>query len=238
MSGWGTNMQSLVVQALVMRQLGRLNHRYLLAADYGLRQTGWCPRTIHTRQLWGCSAFPAFGCQRPALRGRDTGRSWSVHPVRCKSKKNKGAATTAQEKEMEDEDGNILEDSDYEDEVDEDPNLPRNYKDVEKYVQSFRYDVVMKAGLDMARNKVEDAFYDNKLRLNGQKLIKKSKTVKVGDTMDLVLSENREENTVTLMRVIIKRVLGESSNAEKYKVAIRRWKFIELPKDEAFKSLT
>lgn len=58
--------------------------------------------------------------------------------------------------------------------------------------------------------------------------------VKVGDTLDLVLSENREENTVTLMRVIIRKVLGESST-EKYKVAIRRWKCVELPKDEAFK---
>lgn len=59
--------------------------------------------------------------------------------------------------------------------------------------------------------------------------------VKVGDTLDLVLSENGETNTVTLMRVIIRKVLGESST-EKYKVAIRRWKILELPKDEAFKS--
>lgn len=59
--------------------------------------------------------------------------------------------------------------------------------------------------------------------------------VKVGDTLDLVLSENREENTVTLMRVIIRKVLGESTT-EKYKVAIRRWKSMQLPKDEAFRS--
>ncbi len=59
--------------------------------------------------------------------------------------------------------------------------------------------------------------------------------VKVGDTLDLVLSENREANTVTLMRVVLRRVFGESSNTEKYKVAVRRWKFIELSKDEAFK---
>lgn len=41
------------------------------------------------------------------------------------------------------------EDSDYEDE--ENANLPKDYKDIEKNVQSFRYDVIMKAGLDMAR---------------------------------------------------------------------------------------
>lgn len=59
--------------------------------------------------------------------------------------------------------------------------------------------------------------------------------VKVGDTLDLVLSENGETNTVTLMRVIPRRVFGESSTTEKYKVAIRRWKYLELSKDEAFK---
>nr|XP_020477577.1 uncharacterized protein C6orf203 homolog [Monopterus albus] len=228
-------MQGLVVQALVMRQLRRLNLRYLLAVGCGPRQTEWCPRSIHTCQLLGCSAFPKPGCQRAALHGRDVTRSWFLHPVRLKSKKSKGASKTAQEEETEDEYDKDPEDSDYEHEVNEDPNLPKDYKDMEKYVQSFRYDVIMKAGLDMARNKIEDAFYSNKLRLNGHKLIKKSKTVKVGDTLDLVLSENQEKNTVTLMRVIIREVLGETSNTEKYKIAIRRWKCIALPKDEALK---
>uniref|UniRef100_UPI0037E84F0D mitochondrial transcription rescue factor 1 isoform X1 n=2 Tax=Semicossyphus pulcher TaxID=241346 RepID=UPI0037E84F0D len=227
------NMQSLMVQALAMRQLGRLNPRHLLAAGYGLRQAEWCPRAIHTRQLWGCSAFPALGCHRPA--GRDAVRGWSVNHLRFKSKKKKGAARTTPDEEEEDEDEKDPEDSDYEDEADENPNLPKDYKDMEKYVQSFRYDVIMKAGLDLARNKIEDDFYNNKLWLNGQKLIKKSKTVKVGDKLDLVLSENRETNTVTLMRVILRKVLGESSNTEKHKVAIRRWKCLELPRDEALK---
>ncbi|XP_028994754.1 mitochondrial transcription rescue factor 1 isoform X2 [Betta splendens] len=229
-SGW--NMQSLLVQALAMRQLGRLNPRSLLAAGYGPRQNEWCPKTIHTRQLWGCSAFSAFGCQRPPLCSKDAVRSWSAHHVRYKSNKKGDARRTRTEEDEEDEDEKDPEDSDYEA---EDPTLPKDYKDMEKYVQSFRYDVVMKAGLDIARNKIEDAFYNNKLRLNGQKLIKKSKTVKVGDTLDLVLSENQEENTVTLMRVIMRKVLGESST-EKYKVAIRRWKCLELSKDEAFKA--
>ena len=60
--------------------------------------------------------------------------------------------------------------------------------------------------------------------------------MKVGDTLDLVLSENRETNTVTLMRVMPRKVVGETSATEKYKVALRRWKCIELSKDEAFKS--
>ncbi|CAJ1074048.1 mitochondrial transcription rescue factor 1 isoform X2 [Xyrichtys novacula] len=226
-------MQSLLVQALAMRQLGRLSPRHLLAAGYGQRQTEWCPRAIHTRQLWGCSAFPALTCHRPTVCGRDAVRGWSVHHLRLKSNKKKGAARTTQEEEEEEEDDKDPEDSDYEDEVvEEDPNLPKDYKDMEKYVQGFRYDVIMKAGLDLARNKIDDAFYSNKLRLNGRKLIKKSKTVKIGDKLDLVLSENHETNTVKLMRVVLRKVLGESNDKEKHKISIRRWKSLELPRDE------
>lgn len=219
-------MQNLVLQVLAMRQVGRLNPRHLLAAGYGPRRTEWSPRTIHTRQLWGCSTFPALGAQRPAIK------TLSLSHLRFKSKR-KAPTRTAQEEEDDVEDENDPEESDYED---VDPNVPKDYKDMEKYVPSFRYDVVLKAGLDLARNKIEDAFYSNKLRLNGQKLIKKSKTVKVGDTMDLVLSENKEANTVTLMRVILRKVLGESNDGDKYKVSIRRWKSLELAKDEVFKS--
>lgn len=116
-----------------------------------------------------------------------------------------------------------------------------------------------------SNSKIEDAFYNNKLRINGQKLIKKSKSVsdtrksstlkpkaippsrfsdrniiisvqvKVGDVLDLVLSENKETNTVTVMRVIPRRVFGESSATEKHKVTIRRWKCLELPRDEVLK---
>ncbi|XP_028293477.1 mitochondrial transcription rescue factor 1 [Gouania willdenowi] len=226
-SGWGANMQSLVVQVLAMRQLGRLNPGHLRAVGYGLRQTEWCPRTIHTRQLWGCSAVPT-------LRYKDAIRSCSAHQLRFKSSKKKDTSRSMQEEEeAEDEDEDNTEDSDYED---EDPNVPKDYKDMEKHVQSFRYDVIIKAGLDMARNKIEDAFYSNNLRLNGYKLIKKSKTVKVGDTLDLVLSVNSDKNTVTVMRVMLKKVLSESTKTEKYKVSVRRWKNLELPKEEALKS--
>ncbi|CAL1574761.1 unnamed protein product [Knipowitschia caucasica] len=236
-TGWSTNMQRLVVHALVMRQLGRLNPQHLVAAGYGLRHTEWCPRTIHTRQLWGCSVAPAH-THRPSFSSRDALRSWAAHHLRFKSSKKKGFSRTGhveEEEEEEDEDEKDPEDSDYEEAM-EDPNVPKDYKDLEKNVQSFRFDIVMKAGLDMARNKIEDAFYGNKLRLNGQKLIKKSKTVKVGDTLDLVLEENRETNTVKLMRVVLRKVFPEASSTDKHKVALRRWKSLEISKTDALKS--
>lgn len=60
--------------------------------------------------------------------------------------------------------------------------------------------------------------------------------MKVGDTLDLVLSENRENNTVALMRVTPRRVFGEPTSTDKHRVVLRRWKYIELSKDQAFKA--
>ncbi|XP_029585763.1 mitochondrial transcription rescue factor 1 [Salmo trutta] len=227
-------MQGLLIQALALRQLGRLSTRKLLNPGPGPYWTEWCPRTLHTRQLCGSPSFLTLGPHKLPKRWNSAKSRLVLHHVRFKSSKKKGGAKVVQEEEEED-DEKDLEDSDYEDEPEDDPSVPKDYKDIEKYVQSFRYDVIMKAGLDIARNKVEDAFYGNKLWLNGQKLVKKSKLVKVGDTLDLVLSENKETDTVMLLRVIIKKELGESKDGDRYKVVLRRWKNIELPKQNAFK---
>lgn len=62
-----------------------------------------------------------------------------------------------------------------------------------------------------------------------------STQVKVGDTLDLVLSENRDKDTVAVMRVSPRRVSAETTSTDKYKVVLRRWKYVELSRDEAFK---
>ncbi|XP_049627180.1 mitochondrial transcription rescue factor 1 [Suncus etruscus] len=120
-------------------------------------------------------------------------------------------------------------------ELEEDPSVPKDYKDLEKTVQSFRYDVIMKTGLDVGRNKVEDAFYKGELRLNGEKLWKKSRTVKVGDALDLVLEENKDAETETVMRVLLKKVFEEKTESDKYRVVLRRWKRLQLPRKRAAK---
>ncbi|XP_007897296.1 mitochondrial transcription rescue factor 1-like [Callorhinchus milii] len=157
-------------------------------------------------------------------------------PVRHKSSKSskKGKSKILQEEEDDDDDP---EKSDYEDEPEQedDPTLPKTYKDLEKVVTSFRFDLIMKEGLDTARNKVEDAFYSNKLRLNGGKLLKKSKAVKEGDVLDFIIGEDKETGSVTLMRVVFRKVSEEMTDKDKYRVTLRRWKNLKLPKEECFK---
>ncbi|KAM9316630.1 mitochondrial transcription rescue factor 1 [Gastrophryne carolinensis] len=155
-----------------------------------------------------------------------------LNSVRHKSKKSKkkDRLGTTEEEEEDEEEVDAEDASDYEDEPVEDPTIPKDYKDVERAVQSFRFDVVFTAGLDLSRHKVEEAFYNGQLRLNGEKLWKKSRAVKVGDVLDLIVEENRETASTTVMRTILKEVLKEKTSTDKYKVVLRRWKKLTLPK--------
>ncbi len=56
-----------------------------------------------------------------------------------------------QQEEEEEEEQEDAEASDYEDEYPDDPGLPKDYKDLERTVQSLRFDLVLKTGLDIAR---------------------------------------------------------------------------------------
>uniref|UniRef100_A0A8C9LMB6 Mitochondrial transcription rescue factor 1 n=2 Tax=Piliocolobus tephrosceles TaxID=591936 RepID=A0A8C9LMB6_9PRIM len=139
------------------------------------------------------------------------------------------------DEEDSDEESDHDEMSEQEEELEDDPTVVKDYKDLEKAVQSFRYDVVLKTGLDIGRNKVEDAFYKGELRLNEEKLWKKSRTVKVGDTLDLLIGEDKEAGTETVMRILLKKVFEEKTESEKYRVVLRRWKSLKLPKKRTSK---
>ncbi|XP_053918455.1 mitochondrial transcription rescue factor 1 [Cuculus canorus] len=192
------------------------------------RRSVFCSCQASTVNYGRCFSFsPVKYC---ALRL--SAENISVLPLRNKSgKSSKRSRETLQEEEEEDEDE---EGSDLEDEFENDPNVVKDYKDLEKVVQSLRYDVIMKSGLDIARNKVEDAFYNNELRLNGEKLWKKSRTVKIGDTLDLIVGEDKETGTAVVMRVVLKKV-SDKTESEKYKVILRRWKNLKVPKQDVLK---
>uniref|UniRef100_A0A4W5PSN4 Mitochondrial transcription rescue factor 1 C-terminal domain-containing protein n=1 Tax=Hucho hucho TaxID=62062 RepID=A0A4W5PSN4_9TELE len=111
---------------------------------------------------------------------------------------------------------------DEEEDDEKDPDVPKDYKDMEKYA----YLQWLTDYFCLCFCKVEDALYGNKLWLNGQKFIKKSK---FGSYFC------RKKDTVTLLRVIIKKELGKSKDGDQYNVVMRRWKNLELPKQDAFK---
>ncbi|KAG9493316.1 mitochondrial transcription rescue factor 1 [Eleutherodactylus coqui] len=188
----------------------------------------------YCRHLLHCLHHSQPAARSPHTRASEFVTTSLVNPflyaVRHKSKKSQKRNRTHSSPDDDEEEEDLEDDSDYEDEPVEDPSIPKDYKDVEKSVQSFRFDVVLHAGLDMSRNKIEEAFYDGKLRLNGEKLWKKSRAVKVGDILDLIVEENRAAGTVTVMRTILKNVLKDKTSTDKFKVQLRRWKKLSVPK--------
>ncbi|ODM93139.1 hypothetical protein Ocin01_13541 [Orchesella cincta] len=72
-------------------------------------------------------------------------------------------------------------------------------------LSSTRVDALLKAGLGMSRNKIEKAFYDDRIRINGERPKKKSQEVFEGDEVDVVRGVNslNPENFIDVSRVEI-----------------------------------
>ncbi|XP_037693950.1 mitochondrial transcription rescue factor 1-like [Choloepus didactylus] len=125
--------------------------------------------------------------------------------IRLKSNMNYKKSTKktlhkVEDEEDSDEERDADEMSEQEEELEDDPSVVK-----EKVVWSLRCDVIMKTGPDVGRNKVEDAFYKGELRLNGEKLWKKSGMVEVGDTLDLLIGGHKEAETETVVRILPKK---------------------------------
>lgn len=95
--------------------------------------------------------------------------------IRCKSKSSK--VRKQEDSGTEAEEGA----STFEDEI-----VDKNSKILNIKVSSLRTDLLLKAGLGIARNKIETMFYDSKIRVNGKKIFKKSMQVQVGDEIDII----------------------------------------------------
>uniref|UniRef100_A0A6M2DN83 Mitochondrial transcription rescue factor 1 C-terminal domain-containing protein n=1 Tax=Xenopsylla cheopis TaxID=163159 RepID=A0A6M2DN83_XENCH len=83
--------------------------------------------------------------------------------------------------------GNIKdEDSDTDSDEEEYFENERDSKIVKTKLNSLRADLILKSGLSIARNKIEEHFYQSKIRVNGEKILKKSLQLQVGDEIDVI----------------------------------------------------
>lgn len=57
----------------------------------------------------------------------------------------------------------------------------------------------------------------------------------MGDKLDLIINEDKEMDTVLLKRVILKKLVGETKDAEKQRVVLRSWKNLQLPRKDVYK---
>ncbi|XP_022237638.1 uncharacterized protein C6orf203 homolog [Limulus polyphemus] len=118
-----------------------------------------------------------------------------------------------------------FEDDDEEEEDRDDENeAAKDYKDIKANLNSLRLDVILKHGLGMSRSKAEEAFYESRIRVNGEKILKKSAQVQVGNEIDLIKGINsKNENFLDISRVIVQRIESRGET-EKMSVVLRRFK--------------
>ncbi|KAG5897642.1 hypothetical protein JTB14_013783 [Gonioctena quinquepunctata] len=94
---------------------------------------------------------------------------------RSKSEKSRIPKRVSSETESEEETNDIFDD------------LPdKHTKTLKIKVLSMRMDAILKAGLGLSRNKIETIFYESKVRLNGDKVPKKSVSIREGDEVDVI----------------------------------------------------
>jgi len=80
-------------------------------------------------------------------------------------------------------------------------------------VPSKRVDAVLKTALGIARNKIEIMFYENRIRLNGERMSKKSKLVDEGDEVDVIREINQKNpNFLNVSRVEILKFLEDEDD--------------------------
>ncbi|XP_041773654.1 mitochondrial transcription rescue factor 1 [Anopheles merus] len=93
-------------------------------------------------------------------------------------------------------------------------------------VNSMRADLLLKAGLGIARNKVEALFYDSKIRVNGKRLLKKSAQLEVEDEIDVV----RGPSPTNPDHLVVSRVeiVAVTPRTENLSVTLRRHKSLVI----------
>ncbi|XP_028170636.1 mitochondrial transcription rescue factor 1 [Ostrinia nubilalis] len=118
----------------------------------------------------------------------------------------------------------------------DDSSLSRDSKVVKFNTTTMRTDVILKSALGVARNKIEQVFYESKIRVNGKKILKKSASVKVGDEVDVIKSVSpKNPDHLYVSRVEIINVAATEDNIV---VTARRFKnlLIENYEKDPYKS--
>jgi len=96
-------------------------------------------------------------------------------------------------------------------------------KIIKTRLNSLRLDTLLKAGLGISKSKVEAAFYESKIRVNGEKILKKSKQMNIGDEIDIIKGYNGLNPAfLDISRVII--ISVENTDTEKITVVLKRFK--------------
>jgi len=113
--------------------------------------------------------------------------------------------------------------------VQDDRTTDQGSKEISINVDSLRMDSVLKSGLKISRSKVEEYFYQSRIRINGEKVLKKSIQVNLGDEVDIVRGFNsKSEQYIDVMRLRIIGVRLPKDEQSKLELKITRDKLLTI----------
>lgn len=117
-------------------------------------------------------------------------------------------------------------DSDSDSDSDDEPNDGVS-KVISVTVGSMRVDLIIKKGLGVARNKVEEIFYESRVRVNGKKIPKKSVPLKAKDEVDVIKGVsplNPEFLSVSRLVILSTKPKDSDDNEEGIVVKLQKYK--------------
>ncbi|GFU44176.1 s4 RNA-binding domain-containing protein [Nephila pilipes] len=123
------------------------------------------------------------------------------------------------------------EESDEEDEVNdslEPDEMGDTFNVITKSISSMRLDSIVKAGLGITKKKVEKEFYASKLRLNGEKVLKKALIVHPDDEVDLIKGYSPENSRFLLVDRIYVKSIGKVTETGNYPVKMQVFKSLTI----------
>ncbi|XP_011173646.1 uncharacterized protein LOC105205821 [Solenopsis invicta] len=143
------------------------------------------------------------------------------------AKRFKSRKKTADTKKSKDEDS----DEEKEENSDDENEAPPGSKVIKIKVSSLRLDTIVKVGLKMSRSKVEEAFYNSRFHINGNKVLKKSKEVEIGDEIDIVLHQNVNNPSMLFVNRIVILSIDPASGGAQIKLSLDKNLLIENYED-------
>jgi len=89
-------------------------------------------------------------------------------------------------------------------------------------VNSIRYDTVIKSASNFPRIKIEEMFFDHRIRVNGERLGKKSDSISLEDQVDLIRGINPDNpDFLDIFRFEVIDIPDISSSTGRVKVKVR-----------------
>ncbi|XP_046346447.2 mitochondrial transcription rescue factor 1-like [Haliotis rufescens] len=177
-----------------------------------------CLRPLHSQisltagQRWGVSKFltPSVSLSN-GLRG-------------YAKKKSKNKADSSSDSDSDEEEDSEDEDEDDDDITDDGGSV------MKLHVRSLRTDSILSKGMNTGREKIDKLFLANRLRLNGNVLLKKSKQLVEGDYVDMIIQNAEDETKVKRLKVL--KILGEKTRTDKHAVKVQVWRKAFDPTDD------